>query len=98
MMGAPSVEGDLCAFCGRPATNRHHVVPRSQGGAEGPTVCVCGMGNASGCHGLLHSHRLHLRWDDEGFRWLYLRTEEPIKYDKALDMDGWRELLPPVWD
>lgn len=98
LMGKPSIEGDFCPFCGRRATNAHHVVPRSQGGADGPTVRVCGMGNASGCHGLLHSHRLHMRWDEESWQWLYLRTEEPTKYDRALEMDGWKPLLEPLWE
>ncbi|NGM16969.1 hypothetical protein GMI70_02925 [Eggerthellaceae bacterium zg-893] len=89
-MGAPSVETPACAFCGRRAQSRHHVVPRSQGGEGGPTVTVCGAGNESGCHGLLHSHRLHLDW--RGGRWVWLATDEPTKEDAALAMDGWREL------
>ncbi len=88
-MGRPSIDGGFCPFCGRPATNRHHIVPRSQGGADGPTVAVCGMGGLSGCHGLLHSHMLHLRWRDG---WEALRTDEPTKYERALAMDGWRRL------
>lgn len=96
LMAGPSVEGDLCAFCGKPATNRHHVVPRSQGGADGPTVPVCGFGNAGGCHGLLHSHRLHLRFDEQSWQWMALRTDEPVKHEKAMAMDGWEPLLPPL--
>lgn len=91
MMALPSVESEMCAFCGRPATNRHHVVPRSQGGSGGPTVCVCGMGNASGCHGLLHAGRLHMRPDGDGW-WEWLLTMEPTKYDKALGLPGWQPL------
>ena len=92
MMALPSIEvcrggRIVCPFCGRPATNRHHVVPRSQGGHDGPTVAVCGMGNASGCHGALHAHRLHLRPDGEGW-WEWLLTE-PMKDDAALSMPGW---------
>ena len=89
LMGKPSIESALCPSCGRVATNRHHIVPRSQGGAAGPTVCVCGIGNASGCHGLLHAHMLHLRWRDG---WEYLRTEGPTKYGEALRMGGWRKV------
>ncbi len=91
-MGRPSVDGPVCPFCGRRATNRHHVVPRSAGGAKGPTVAVCGMGNASGCHGLLHRHVLHLDWDEEAGCWVYLRTAEPMKDERADAMDGWRPL------
>lgn len=92
LMGKPSIESVYCPFCGRPATNRHHIVPRSQGGKNSPTVTVCGMGNASGCHGKFHSYRLHLRYTD---RWEYLETEEPTKYQTALIMDGWRAVR---WD
>ena len=87
LMDKPSIEHEYCPFCGRPATNRHHIVPRSQGGHDGPTVTVCGMGNASGCHGEFHNRRLHLRYTD---RWEYLRTREPTKYQTALGMEGWR--------
>lgn len=90
LMGQPSVETRMCCICGmRPAENRHHVVPRSRGGSDGPTVTVCGLGNTGGCHGLLHSHRAHLRYDAG---WEVLITDEPVKYDKALTMEGWRPL------
>jgi len=89
MMGAPSIESPYCPFCGRPATNRHHVVLRSQGGGDGPTVTVCGFGNASGCHGKFHRRLLHLRYRDG---WEFLETSEPTKYQVALDMEGWRKL------
>lgn len=89
LMGKPSIESIWCPFCGKPSTNRHHIVYRSRGGKDGPTITVCGFGNASGCHGKLHSHLLHLRYTD---RWEYLETKEPTKYQTALEMDGWREL------
>ena len=89
LMGAPSIITACCPFCSGQLTNRHHIVPRSQGGTNGPTIDVCGMGNASGCHGKLHSHKLHLRYIDG---WQYLETDEPTKYQKALGMDGWRYL------
>lgn len=89
MMDAPSIISARCAFCGRPETEKHHIVPRSQGGAKGPLVSVCGFGNTSGCHGLLHAHKLHLRYSDG---WEYLYTPEPTKYDAALTMDGWDRL------
>lgn len=94
MMAAPSIEAPWCPFCGRPWTERHHIVPRSQGGADGPTVTVCGHGNADGCHGELHAHRLHLKWD--GGRWLWLRTDSAVKYEAALAMGGWAPL--PEWE
>ena len=89
LMGKPSVESGWCAVCGRPVTERHHVVPRSQGGTAGPTIALCGRGNTGGCHGLAHSHRLHFRFDG---RWRYLVTDEPVKYEAALEMGGWRDV------
>lgn len=91
LMEAPSVKSIRCVFCGRPATSQHHVVPRSQGGTKGPTVSVCGFGNESGCHGLLHAHRLHLTHSDL-LGWEYLHTEEPTKYERAIRMRGWRAI------
>lgn len=90
LMEAPSISTPYCPFCGKPTTNRHHIVPRSHGGTNGATIDVCGMGNASGCHGKLHSHRLHLRYADG---WEYLETDEPTKYQTALNMEGWK----PLW-
>ena len=89
LFSAPSIEYPFCVFCGKPATNRHHIVFRSQGGSGGATVTVCGFGNASGCHGKLHSRMIHLRWNGE---WEYLETETPTKYEKALLMEGWKRL------
>ena len=89
---APKIVASECPFCGRPTTNRHHIIPRSQGGKDGPTIDVCGMGNASGCHGKLHSHLLHLRYTHE---WEFLETREPTKYQDALAMDGWQSLKNP---
>lgn len=92
LMDKPSITGPICPFCGRKATQAHHIVPRSLGGTNGPTIKVCGFGNAAGCHGLLEQHKLHLRWNDEIQWWEYLRTPESTKYQKALEMEGWVEL------
>ena len=89
LMQAPSIRTPWCVFCGKKATNYHHVVFRSQGGEKGPVLSVCGLGNASGCHGKLHSRKLHVRYTD---RWEYLETEEPTKYQTALGMEGWKPL------
>lgn len=74
-MGANMLDqGARCAWCGRPATNSHHVPPRSKGsflfvGTNGYTttllpalVALCGMGNVSGCHAMAHRHSLAVRW------------------------------------
>lgn len=88
ILGKPSIETELCPFCGRIATNRHHIIPKGMGGSKAekliPTVTVCGMGNASGCHGRLHDHTLELDWDDESDWWVY-------RYPKAID-SGWKPL------
>ena len=89
LMEAPSIIDSFCVFCGKPATNNHHVVPRSRGGTHGPVLSVCGMGNASGCHGKLHAHTLHVRYRDG---WEYLETKESMKYQDALEQEGWKPL------
>ena len=90
-MKGKTIRSDRCVFCGRPSYDQHHVVPRSHGGADGPTVAVCGSGNASGCHGRIHRGELHLRWD--GARWLYLLTPGGCTVDEAWASDGWRPLM-----
>lgn len=71
MMGKPSIDNEahVCCICGKPATNRHHIVRRGAGklvidGLEvkKPTVRLCGEGNTSGCHELAHANMLHFRW------------------------------------
>lgn len=92
LMDAPSVKSDRCVFCGRPAQSQHHVVFRSQGGTDGPTLSVCGFGNESGCHGLLHKHKLHPRYTAES-GWEYIYTPESTKYERAIDTDdGWKPI------
>lgn len=93
-----------CAVCGRTSpVEEHHVVKRSQGGKDGPTVMLCGFGNnlkdADGrfyCHGRAEHRMLHFRWvDGEYFGdgwWEYLVTKVPMKYDLALMLGGWRRL------
>ena len=85
LLGKPSIETEFCPFCGRLATNRHHILPKGMGGTKRkdiPTVTVCGMGNASGCHGRLHDHTLELDWDEETGWWRY-------RYPRAMDA-GWK--------
>lgn len=91
LMDKPSIDGGdgRCVFCGRAAGSRHHIVPRSQGGGSGPTVVVCGCGNEGGCHGLLHSGRLHLDWDDRRGCWVYRHVARPMKFDRARELPYW---------
>ena len=95
-MQGDTVISDRCLFCGRMSTEQHHVVYRSRGGKSGPTVPVCGWGNTSGCHGMIHQHCLHVRWNGEW--WEFLKTDEPCKDDVADGMRGWRKCRKPtVW-
>lgn len=92
LMNKRSIETDHCPFCGRPVESRHHIVPRSQGGANGPTVTVCGHDNVTGCHGRLHQHTLHLDWNDAFRCWEYIHTKRPMRYLQARMLDGWVQI------
>lgn len=102
LLDAPDVaEEPFCAVCGRPASDRHHVIVRGIGGHPAeverriPVIRLCGRGNTSGCHGLAHERRLQLWWD--GQRWLY-RVGEPMTLQEAVEghlgefseLPGWR--------
>ena len=93
-LNAPSIDADkngLCAICHmRPASNRHHIVPRSHGGTDGPTIAVCGNGNVSGCHGLLHAGRIYLRY--KGGSWWFICPSPPCKVEKAHRLKGWQKI------
>ena len=114
LYGMPHVELSGCAGCHGPADNRHHVVPKGMGGGSksfiletprgkfvlfSPTVTLCGMGNASGCHGEAHSGllRFEWQWDDEEVeeRWWsgWLLTHGYAPHDPRLYRHGcWRVL------
>ena len=75
LMGKPSLSNahGQCCWCGRPATNHHHVVKRSAGTwvkqgitISKPTILLCGEGNASGCHGKAHQGLLHFKRREPG--------------------------------
>lgn len=89
LMEAPSYTPGRCVVCGRTPVQAHHLVPRSHGGSKGPVVHLCGLGNASGCHGKAHSHRLHFRYAG---KLEYLLTDEPVKDYVAYDMEGWKDI------
>lgn len=86
LLGKPSIEGNICCVCGKPATNHHHVVPKGKGGSKYasliPTVPLCGNGNMSGCHGLAHKKRLHLNYSDYA-GWVGYISDEPMSDEKA---------------
>lgn len=70
-MQGPDCLPGWCAICGRPYPERHHVVPRSLGGHDGPLIHLCGRGNALRDadgrllhHGAVETHRMWLWWCD----------------------------------
>ena len=85
LMDKPSLTPGRCVVCGAIGTTKHHVVPRSQGGTDGPVLELCGDG-ARGCHGKAEGRRLHFDWRDG---WCYF--EGAMRYMDALDSEGWRE-------
>lgn len=104
LMDGPSIWSDRCVVCGakRPL-EMHHPVRRSQGQLvrEGkvvrkPVLTLCGRGSVLGmdgrplCHGLAHHNMLHFRFREGA--WEFLRTEEPTRYEAALEMPGWAPL------
>lgn len=101
LMHCQSIHLNHCAICGRYSPlNQHHIVRRSAGKLfdeagkelEKPTITLCGFGNhLPYCHGLAHHMRLHFRANKRG-KIEYLITREPMKYAKALSLDGWREV------
>lgn len=69
-----------------------------------PTVTLCGFGNnlmdADGvmyCHGKAHHRLIHFRWVPHpeyanAGHIEYIEVDEPVKYQEALELDGWRPL------
>lgn len=95
-MAGKEVISDRCIFCGRPSTEQHHVVYKSHGGTKGPTIPVCGWGNASGCHGMLHHGLLHVRWNEKLERWEACQFKKPTKKDVAEARGDWVPLRMPA--
>lgn len=108
IMAAPSLILPYCAVCGRTSPlNQHHVVKRSDGELfdehgrklRKPTVTLCGMGNASGCHGLAHAGLLFLDYRPSWHRTKFARAGEMDYYGghwEALlltpeERDEWQE-------
>lgn len=70
-------EGAICAWCGRPACNSHHVLPLSRGRMLGiggwrlrtALMAVCGSGT-QGCHNGFHGGawlKAEWAWDDDAY-------------------------------
>ena len=94
LLDKPSLGRDRCVVCGRRANNHHHVIQKGMGGTvyakRIPTLLLCGMGGASGCHGLAHSKRLHFDYRDGQWWYCYLMRDEPHSRDYALKKGKWR--------
>lgn len=87
--GHELLDGAVCAVCGKPATNAHHVPAKGMGGGRRlvrvggvpmrpALIALCGSGT-TGCHGLAHQRRIRFewRWDDARFERAFLRGEVP---------------------
>lgn len=89
------LKGDKCFYCGRPANEFHHIIPKHMGGDNRPEniVRIC-----SECHCKAHSKRSYIRQADwgrkpipkpEGFDEIadsYLGNL--IQYREALELSG----------
>lgn len=97
LLQAPNCESELCAICGAPATNRHHIVPKGMGGRrkEGPTVCVCGNGNVSGCHKKFHDGKIFMRYvgTQKHGHWEYVKFKGKGGTNGILEVIEREELL-----
>lgn len=73
----PSIRQPFCGVCGKPTEAQHHIVYKSQGGHDGPTISVCGRGNedATKCHGALHRHDLHINYDEKHGLYYFMASE-----------------------
>ena len=100
LMECPTIMLNFCPICGRLyPLEQHHLVWRSWGKlfkdgreVEKPTITLCGFGNnLPYCHGKVHNHMLHFKWDDG--LW-YLETEKPTRYIESLKLDGWKRIEP----
>lgn len=88
MLDRPSVLPPYCVICGAPADNKHHVIPGRRKDPRVPLLRLCGSGTI-GHHGAAHARTLHFRWNDG---WEYLTTDEPMKYEYAIVLPGWRRI------
>lgn len=75
----PDLISDTCAICGKPATDKHHVIGRNKLVEQrelriSPLISVCGMGAVAGCHGLIHDRMLRIRWNRGQGQFEYEKT------------------------
>jgi hypothetical protein len=72
------LKGDKCFYCGRPANEFHHIIPRHMGGDNRPEniVRIC-----SECHCKAHSKRSYIRQADWGRK----PIQKPEGFDEIAD-------------
>jgi hypothetical protein len=86
----------MCEVCGRAAmANLHHRRARGMGGTRRAIhtpswlLAVCGMGNTSGCHGRIETHREQAR----ARGWLLGPSDDPATTPVLHAVYGWVILL-----
>lgn len=82
-------DGGRCLMCGTEADNIHHRRRKGMGGSallEQPSnlVTLCGLGNASGCHGEVHQNP----WEAHCEGWL-LYSGEIAAETPVMTRFGW---------
>lgn len=79
LLDKPSLIQGRCCLCGDPAQNKHHAPPKSRIPKRMhkriPLLAVCGIGNTSGCHRLLHGF-IEPRYEDE---WSFACDDEAAR-------------------
>lgn len=70
------LKGDKCFYCGRPANEFHHIIPKHMGGDNRPEniVRIC-----SECHCKAHSKRSYIRQADWGRK----PIQKPENFDEV---------------
>lgn len=80
----------LCEKCNRlPAKITHHIIPRCEGGSDGPTMQVCFP-----CHVAIHQNRVpgHNDWVTFGSRGGKTTASNPINWMRNLrQFKGWSD-------
>ena len=95
LLDKPSIDSKVCAVCGRPAANRHHVIQKGLGGTKLepriPTIPLCGFGNNEydGCHGLAHANRIEFKYDERDRLWKWRQTRHGGRWTVCFGQQEW---------
>jgi len=71
-----------CTLCSAVATERHHIVRRSQGGGDGPTIEVC-----PSCHRKFTDNEWEAYLDDAGL-WVADKQTGEVLWRRLIGVDG----------